>query len=73
MAELRIRNITTEQMEQLKDVFPNGEPGHFREWIFPAGDAVVRLEVVGPADRKQSELIQYAIDMLEVAKKHTAD
>lgn len=73
MYEVTLKNMRPEDLAKLKDLFPDSESRQSREWSFPAGESMVTLSVSGPSHRRESEVLQYAIDVLELAKKHATD
>lgn len=73
MKEVTIADISVEQMKKLLEAFPEATAKNKSTWTMPVGEGKVTLTVEGPAYRRESELLQYAIDVLEVAKKHATD
>jgi hypothetical protein len=73
MYSVTLNDLDIADVTKLKEVFHQLVQRHKCEWSFPAGDSRVTVVVDGPSHRKESEILQYAIDVLEVAKKHCTD
>ena len=73
MFEVTLKELSAEHVLKLRETFMELSSKHASEWVFPAGDSKVTLRVEGPTHRRESEILQYAIDILEVAKKHATD
>lgn len=71
MQQVTISNLTSEVIAKLREIEPDIETRHVIEWRFPPGDAIVTVKVDGPSHRKESEILAYAVDVLEIARKHS--
>jgi hypothetical protein len=73
MMEVSIPNVTVGDVEKIRSSFPESTARRKSEWKIPVGKCLVTFSVEGPTDKSDAELCQYAIDVLEVAKKHSVD
>lgn len=69
--EMTLKELRLEDLEKLKAVFPDGGVKRRSEWKIPVGECMVTFSVEGPTTKTDAELFQYAIDVMEVAKKHS--
>lgn len=67
-----IEGLTESDVEKLREVFPSLEVQRKAVWSFPIGDSKVLLTIEGPVFAKERDVLQYAIDVLEVAKKNSS-
>lgn len=72
MIEVTIRDLTPEDAAALMESCKTKTSSRRRsEWKLPVGDCLITFTVEGPTTKSDAELCQYAIDVLEVAKKHS--
>ena len=71
LQEIKVSNLTPADVEKIKQIFEAIEVKRVATWSFPIGDSKVTLTIEGPVHSKESDVLQYAIDMLEVAKKNS--
>ena len=68
--EITIKNVSDADLDKWKEIQPSLEHRRRATWSFPIGNSLVTLDVSGPVECKESDVLQYAIDVLEVAKKN---
>ena len=71
LQQVTINNLTPADVEKIKAICEAVEVKRVATWNFPIGDSKVTLTIEGPVHSKESDVLQYAIDMLEVAKKNS--
>jgi hypothetical protein len=71
LQQITVSNLTPNDVEKIRAIFDAVEVKRVATWSFPIGDSKVTLTIEGPVHSKDSDVLQYAIDMLEVAKKNS--
>lgn len=70
LQQVTINNLTVADVAKIKEICEAVEVKRVATWSFPIGDSKVTLTVEGPVHSKEADILQYAIDMLQVAKKN---